>query len=364
MKEHIHDNGQVMGDSFLPDFCAVRVVLLVVVIGELIAFIMALAPAQPIDERWTNLSMISLFVQWVGLSCAALLCASRRWLRRTSDLRATLYGYALILSITALFSEVAFQLNGYIGNVTLITANQHIDFLLRNLALAIIVATVALRYFYVQHQSKRHIEAVSHARLEALQARIRPHFLFNSMNTIASLTRRQPDVAERVVVDLADLFRATLGDVRRMTSLHDELDLARRYLNIEILRLGDRLTIEWHGERLPGDALLPAFTIQPLVENAIYHGIEPLTGGGTIHLSGQLENGVVKVTIINPVATGDRGTSSGTTPPPHDGNHMALANIRARLEAYFDGAGRLTTEQHDNRYTVTVSFPYRTGPRS
>lgn len=360
MTEQIHAGATVTDDSFLPDFCSVRVVLLVVVIGELIAFIMALAPAQAAGERWTNLGMISLFVQWVGLSCAALLCASGRWLRRTSDRRATVYGYALILSVTALLSEAVVQLNGYLGSIALVTAGQHIDFLLRNLAIGFIVATVTLRYFYVQHQSKQHIEAVSQARFEALQARIRPHFLFNSMNTIASLTRRQPAVAERVVEDLADLFRATLGDVRRMTCLRDELDLARRYLNIETLRLGDRLTVEWHGERLPGDALLPAFTLQPLIENAIYHGIEPLAGGGTIRLAGAVDNGRVEITITNPVAPEPAGRDSGAA-ARQDGNHIALANIRARLEAYFDDGAQLTTRRADGDFVATVTFPYRNG---
>lgn len=353
------DNDRMDGDSFLPDFCSVRVVLLVVLIAELIAFIMALAPVQPSGDRWGNLGMISLFVQWVGLSCAALLCAGRRWLRRAGTLHATLYGYAAVLLVTALFSELALQLNRYIGDATPITTDQHTEFLLRNLALSVIVATVALRYFYLQYESRRHIEAVSQARLEALQARIRPHFLFNSMNTIASLTRRQPDVAERVVEDLADLFRATLGDVRRMVTLHEELDLARRYLNIESLRLGHRLAVEWDAAQLPADALVPAFTIQPLIENAVYHGIEPAANGGTVRLHGDVAGGRIRITVTNPLASAT--PPHGADAPRRDGNQMALANIRARLEACFGADGTLRTTHDNGHFTVTVTLPYRTG---
>ena len=337
--------------SFLPDFCSVRAVLQVVLIGELIAFVIALAPAQPVDGHWTNLGLISLFIQWVGLTSTGLLCISRPLLQRMKNVHATLYSYTLILALTALVSEAAFWLGSSRDIATLMTAGQHSEFLLRNLALSFIVATVALRFLYLQHQSRRHIQAEARARLEALQARIRPHFLFNSMNTIASLTRIRPDAAEQVVEDLADLFRATLNDVSGLTTLREELDLTRRYLNIEALRLGERLRVEWDIDGLPDNALVPLFTVQPLVENAIYHGIERLADGGTIRIHGALADGKISLVITNPVL------AHGQT--HHDGNHIALDNIRARLAAHYEENGKLSIGVSNGNFIATLSFPYR-----
>jgi len=142
-------------------------------------------------------------------------------------------------------------------------------FVLRNVAIGLIVTGLALRYFYVAHEWRRSVELRAAARVLALQARIRPHFLFNSMNTIAALTRSNPPRAEEAVQDLADLFRATLADKGTIT-LAEELEVARTYQRMEQLRLGARLQVEWRTDALPADALVPGLVIQPLLENAIY----------------------------------------------------------------------------------------------
>jgi two-component system sensor histidine kinase AlgZ len=175
------------------------------------------------------------------------------------------------------------------------------------------------------------------------------------MNIIASLTRSQPQLAESVVQDLSDLFRASLGEAHRRVPLSTELELSRKYLQIEKLRMGKRLDVAWEINALPGDALIPLLTIQPLVENAVYHGIEHLPAGGTIRITGQCNKDIIEITIINPVSN-NQSSSSPT------GNRMALQNIQQRLEAYYSGQGKLTIETgsaSEPHFTARLSFPYQ-----
>ena len=165
--------------------------------------------------------------------------------------------------------------------------SNHWFFLSRNLAVGTLITGLALRYFYVSHQWQRNVRRQAEARNIALQARIRPHFLFNSMNTIAALTRTNPEAAEASVLDLADLFRASLNDSREMVELAQEIDITRRYERMEKQRLGDRLTVRWQLQDLPMHARIPSLTLQPLVENAIYHGVEPLPDAGTVEIEGR-----------------------------------------------------------------------------
>ncbi|MEW6354095.1 MAG: sensor histidine kinase [Pseudomonadota bacterium] len=340
-------------DLFLPNFCGMRMVLALLVIAQLLAFVLALGPYGSAD-RWSDLSLFSLFILWTALVSAALLCASRPLLRRLDNATAAALSYVLLLAVTALVSEgVYWLLRGPAFGLEL-AGDWHRDFLLRNVGISAVVSALALRYFYVQHQWKKNLESEASARIEALQARIRPHFLFNSMNTIASLTRSQPHIAEAAVQNLADLFRASLAEVRNQTSLRDELELCRKYLAIEKLRLGERLDVQWDTDDLPHDALLPALTLQPLLENAVYHGIEPLPQGGTIHISGRREQNLIHISIANPISP----NSTSKRPP---GNHMALDNVRQRLAAYYGAQGRLHSENGGahGRHSVLITFPYR-----
>ena len=164
-------------------------------------------------------------------------------------------------------------------------------FLLPNVGIAAIVGALALRYFHVAHEWRRSVELEARSRIRALQARIRPHFLFNSMNTIASLTRSDPARAEEAIEDLSDLFRVSLSEARAQITLREELEVARIYQRIEQLRLGDRLQVRWKVADLPAEAIVPSLLLQPLLENAIGHGIEPLPEGGTVTIEGHAEGG-------------------------------------------------------------------------
>jgi len=346
-----HDSNE---DFFLPDFCAGRMVLGVVLISELVAVVLTLA--RPGGQGFfTELAQISMFVQWLGLSGAAVLCFSRGWLaQRTVPLAAAL-AFVLLLANTGVLSELTFWVGQRFQNRGVnqtLFPQDHWAFLARNLGISAIVSALVLRYFFVTHAWRRNVEAEARARIRALQARIRPHFLFNSMNTIASLTRSNPQEAEAAVEDLADLFRATLRDADSHLRVKEELELSRIYQRIEQLRLGDRLSVEWQVADLPMRALVPGLTLQPLLENAIYHGIEPAQSGGTVTIRGGRDDNQLWIEVSNPVP--DAGD--------HDqrrGNQLALANIRERFALAFGPDGGVEVEQTPSLFRVTLRFPFQ-----
>ena len=343
----------MLDDFFLPDFCLPSMVLAVVLISELLALTLTLA--RPGEAGFLQeLARVSLFMQWLGLTGATVLCYSRRWLARMTVPMASVCAFGLLMLLTGIVSEAAFQLGRRLsesGVGTMMFPIERWGFLLRNLGIGGIVTAMLLRYFYVTHEWRRHVRAEARSRINALQARIRPHFLFNSMNTIASLTRTSPKLAEEAVEDLADLFRATLKDSARPLRLKEELELSRMYQRIEALRLGSRLKVSWDVAGLPMRALVPSLTIQPLLENAIYHGIEPLDAGGTVEVKGWVEGSDVAISVANPVSVGERRTS-------REGNRLALENIRQRLRLAYGHRGRVEVEESPDRYEVTLIFPY------
>ncbi len=341
-----------LDDFFIPDLCANRRVFAVVLTAELIAVTLSLA--RPSAFFLTELARISLFLQWLGLTSAALLCYARPLLARASVPRASLGAFALLMLNTALVSEAALFFGGNFGGIGLpetLFPREHWPFLLRNEGICVIAAAMLLRYFYITHEWQRHVRAEARSRIEALQARIRPHFLFNSLNTIAALTRSDAVRAEEAVEDLADLFRATLRDSHSPLRLKEEFELTRVYQRIEELRLGERLKVRWDVADLPMRAFVPGLTIQPLLENAIYHGIEPLDRGGTVTVSGRVVAGSIEIAVTNPVAPARNGHSRA-------GNRIALDNIRQRLALAYDLAATLTIEQPAGEYRVTIRFPY------
>ena len=346
-----HNSENIPSDSvdrlFLPDFCSIRMVFAVMVVAQLLAFILVLSPIQNPDNLWDELGILSLFIQWVALSSTALLCISRRWLARLDNTPAGIISYILVLLVTVILSEVTVWIIDYIGLEK--SAEWHATFLLRNLIIGAIVSAITLRLFYLQHEQRMHQEIESNARIQALQARIRPHFLFNSMNTIAALIRSQPDHAEKAVEDLSELFRASLNDASHMVTLETEFETGRRYLEIERLRLGDRLQVEWELDDLPMNLQVPALILQPLLENAIYHGIEMLPDGGLIKINGACDNNCLKLVVSNPVASNNNKV--------HAGNHIAISNINERLQITFGQKSKLNITMLEHQCDVEISIP-------
>lgn len=333
---------------FLPSFCGIRMVLAVVLVAQILSFVLVLAPVRPGGDLWARLGLVSFFVQWIALSSAAVLCLARPALARVSNVAAALISYLLLLLLTAAFSEVAYYVL-YRDAVLARAGEDHFGFLARNLTISALISAVTLRYFYIQHQWKTQVRAEARARIQALQSRIRPHFLFNSLNTIASLTATSAEQAEEAVEDLAELFRMTMRDSEGRVSLAHEIEIAKRYLRMESLRLGERLNIEWSLDDIP-DVEVPALILQPLLENAVYHGIEPLPDGGRIKVNIACEGRLLKLEVENPLpqAGGYRR---------HRGNHLAHENIRERLNLAFGRAARLVIDSHQSSYRVSVQLP-------
>ena len=350
-------NNTPTDNFFLPDFCNVRMVFAVVIISELLAIVLTLSPLRSSGDRWNDLSIISLFVQWVALSSAGILCLARPRLARMKETHAAAISYFLLLLTTLVITEAAFMIGAYLqlenwSSDFLLLSHWQVDLLLRNLGISAIFSAIVLRFFYIQHQWEQNVRAEAQSRLQALQSRIRPHFLFNSLNTIASLTQINADQAEAAVENLADLFRNNLADASLHISLEDELKLTQRYLEIEKLRLGERLQLCWNVDELPGDASVPRLILQPLLENAVYHGIEPISHGGTISIDGHVDNKALYISISNPL-------SQQESVEQRQGNKIAQDNIRQRLAAIYGENGKLNVQENEKNYTITLIIPYQ-----
>lgn len=221
--------------------------------------------------------------------------------------------------------------------------------------LVVIVATLAVwgavaAYFDWRHH--RLSPALSEARLQALQSRMRPHFLFNSLNSVLALIRRDPARAEAMLEDLAELYRALLAEPRTLVPLREELALARAYLAVEQVRLGDRLRVAWHVDTAPADALLPPLTLQPLVENAVRHGVEPRPDGACLTVEAFRDDDHLVLFVRNPLPPADATTH---------GHGLALANLRERLDLHYDAEARLRVYESEGEFCVQVRLPIRAG---
>ncbi len=219
----------------------------------------------------------------------------------------------------------------------------------RHVVLACTLALILVGYFRLRAQALT--PARQGARLQALQARIRPHFLFNTLNAVLGIVRADPKRAETALEDMADLFRMAMNEPHELVGLTREIQLARQYLALEQMRIGDRLQVNWNIGELPGDALIPPLVLQPLLENAVYHGIEPRTAGGKIEVRIFREGKDLHVMISNPLPVGETGSTQG--------NKMALSNIRERLSLLFDVEAEYRVERSNETYCVNIRIPYQ-----
>lgn len=208
--------------------------------------------------------------------------------------------------------------------------------------------TALIAYYFNLHL-RAYSPAVAEARLQALQARIRPHFLFNSINAVLSLIRSQPKQAETALEDMADLFRVLMADNRELVPLAQEIGLCRQYLALEKLRLDERLTIQWQIDDMPPDALIPPLILQPLLENAVYHGVEPLANGGVITIQVYCKRNEIHVVLTNPYNPLNQS---------HQGNKMALKNVKERLTLHYDLEASLKCHQAVDTYQVHILLPH------
>ncbi len=343
---------------FLPDLCSSQSVFLLVLVAELLAVLLTISASSGLQHfSWDKLAMISVQVQWIVVFSAIVLCRLRFWLGRQDHARAGAVAYALVLAI-ALVLCIAGQWIVFGASGLAFIEEQHFSLdgwlLLNNMVIAAILAGILLRYLYLQQQLRNQQQAEMQARIQALQSRIRPHFLFNSMNSIASLIATEPDTAERVVEDLSELFRASLAEPS-LIPLERELQLCKHYLEIEQLRLGRRLQLDWQINSCNPNIKIPSLMLQPLVENAIFHGIEPLPKGGKITVKVSQNDKQLSIVISNPYLLTKKPQRNSEHAQRH--NHMALDNIRRRLTAHFGTAARLSSSAENGVFTTYIFCP-------
>lgn len=319
-----------------PDWRNLGVVLRTLVLVNLAAVATAAVPVETLAQWWGEIGLLAVRVEFPLMLSLLALYVAMPVLVKLSEVAAWLVVLGLAWCAVSLW---VILLDDAVGGPPV-----------RALVWTAVVWGCTWAYF--ASRRARYSPALSEARLLALTARIRPHFFFNSLNGVLGIMRSDPGRAETALEELADLFRILMRDNRSLVTLGEEIALCGRYLDLEHLRLGDRLNVVWRDDNCPRDALLPPLTLQPLLENAVYHGIEPAQGRGQIEVSLVCRGGEVFVEVIN-----------GLPPPSVEafasGNHLALDNLRERLMLFFDLEASLSTEKADGRFRVKIRLPYR-----
>lgn len=321
-----------------------RVIASVILTGEMLAAVLALAPGLR-ENRWIYFGLTSLLIQWISILTLATLHALRRQLHPLRPNTIANLSLATLIAITGVACVLAWVL---FGNLFSFLGGSWWGFWLQVNGIALTVGLLGLLAFQNHWRAQQMAVRAKQAEVDVLQARIHPHFLFNTLNTGAALVHQRPEAAERLLLDLSDLFRAALAGPSQIL-LEQELSLTRRYLEIEQLRFGARLRVKWQLPTPMPHVLVPTLGIQTLIENAIRHGVEPATEGGTVTLSIAAISDQLHIQITNNLPPASSVRSSG--------HLIGLNAVRSRVEQLTNGAGRVHTEIKDGRYFATIYLP-------
>lgn len=338
-------------EPWFPDLCRTPRTLVMLGLAELVVVLLALVPGGGQQMTLVQFLSASAFAMWLAAAVTAVLCLSRTWVSRLPVWLGSVVALATTAAMVVFAAGVIYALYAAGGAAFGVG---FLRFSLGNAAVGVLIVSLALRYFYVGDRWAAQINANARAEADALQARIRPHFLFNSMNLIAELVRCDPVVAEQAVLDLSDLFRAALGAGEGGSTLQQELELARRYLAIESLRLGEqRLRIDWRlHEPLPWSLPMPRLVLQPLVENAVLHGVSCLPEGGCVELELQVDSDELRIRIENPAPAARAKITVLQAGAGH-----AQRSIAWRLSYAFGPRARLEGEWREGQYRCLVILP-------
>jgi two-component system, LytTR family, sensor histidine kinase AlgZ len=326
----------------LPNFRNLGTMLRILLVSNCLALLHAFLQANAWEDVSQRILQIATLFIPVLLTSLMLLWTAQPWLNKLPYWKGAL---AVMVSVMVLTLSIY-----YFGGELYSPAGSSRYFFdeSRYVLLGGLVCVVLLLYFRIRTRILS--RALHEARLQVLRARIRPHFLFNTINAVLGILRTQPKQAEAALEDMADLFRMAMSDARDMVSLQKEIQLSKQYMALEQLRMGERLQVEWDMSDLPKDALVPQLLLQPLLENAVYHGIEPLSEGGCIHITLRCNGDELQIKVENPCLQRSEGR--------HRGNKVALLNIRERLDLLFDVEARYQVESGQDFYRVEVALPY------
>jgi two-component system sensor histidine kinase AlgZ len=325
----------------LPNFRNLGVVLRTLLLGNALAIVGAIYQATGWKDVLAQILSSTTLLAPIMLSSLLLLWGGQPVLNRLSYWRGIWVVNALVGLVTLFIYAIGSRLYQLPGGFYFS--------LLRGEFISMSMTSMLMMYFRLR--SRILSKAVEDARLQVLRARIRPHFLYNTINAVLGILRAQPKQAETALEDMADLFRVAMTDANDLVPLQREVALCKQYLALERLRMGDRLTVNWEIEEMPEDALIPALLLQPLLENAVYHGIEPLAEGGSIEVSLRRQGSALRILVSNPC-------SVHASARPHAGNKVALQNIRERLALLFDAEASYHIANGEDFYRVEISLPY------
>lgn len=340
--------GAIDPASLIPDFCRGEAIASLAFAMELVAICFTLASPPSGDAVLTRLLLLSLFLQWIGLCSAAALCLLRRRFVVTRPQVLFAVSWATLVLVVIALSALAWRLGDTLGIGLLPNDETVTSFVLRNGCLAAIVALLLLRYFWTRQQWRDQVRAESDARFQALTARIRPHFLFNALNSLAQLIATRPAQAEHLVEDLADVLRASLEDPRRRVTLSEELEACGAYLRIEQARLGERLSVSWLIPEALRSWPVPRLALQPLVENAVHHGVSRITEGGAVVIEASADSGTLTLEVTNPVPAHAL---------PSEGLGLATINIANRLSLIYGDRARLDAGLQGRTFVARLTLP-------
>lgn len=351
--EPISTSSSTIADNhFLPNFCSGNTVASVMLIAQMLAFVIALVTRRISFSPMEDLIMISLFVQWIALTSVAVLCGLRQHFNKLAPKYALIAVYFLLLCITFVIGELALWLLAAFGKLSVPHGEWYAYFHIQNLSVSAIVNALALRYFFAKHELKQRTLSEARAKTQALQSRIRPHFLYSSMNIIASLTRTDPAKAEAAIEDVADLFRMMLSDSENLVPIKNEVAVAQKYLTLESLRLDNRLRVHWDVAKFPRTAVIPVLILQPLLEHTITCCVEPSTTGNTIQVKLWEQNEIINIRVSSIVCS----TSSSRFQKERD---ATLQDVRMRLENHYGRTARLDVTTDNGEYLIVVAIPAR-----
>jgi len=339
--------------DIIPDFCSAKAVLISLLLAELLALLITLANVGDHRDFWPTVGLNCLFIVWVALPSQALLCIIRNRFPHLHLTTTIFIAFVVMQGITFMLTWICYSGSDYFA-LYADESSVNLSAYLRNSGISLIVSLILLYHLYIQASWKKQVQAELNARLQALQSRIQPHFLFNSLNTIASTVHSNPGMAEDLIVDLSELMRAGLNTQNSLVTLANELRLVDGYLNIESQRVGHRLSIEWNIDESVSSALIPPMSVQPLVENAVYHGIEPSLAGGTIEITTARRGRSVVLMVRNSNSQNDQQQSAV------QGHGIALNNVTARVKGWFGDEGKVVFSTVDGWFQARIIIPYVT----
>ncbi len=331
--------------GMIPNFCLPTRALALLILAQSLALLLTLLMYDQDHSFWSQLGLNSLFIVWNACCCGIVFCAAKDYLNQQNTAVLSVMAISTVVIIIGLNSVAAIV---YFYNNPLDVANNYQSwFIFRNVAVGLIITLTWLRYLYLRNQVYQSLIAEGEAQFRALQARIQPHFLFNTLNTIASLITIDQERAETTVEHLASVLRANLKPGQLSISLAQEIEISQHYLAIEQQRLGDKCQVKWQIEVDPKQYSIPPFTLQPLVENAVYHGIQRLSSGGEITIEIKPLNHGLFISVENPIPE----------TPSKPGNQTAQSNIAQRMAIRYGHSAKMNIEALSKSYRVTLTLP-------